>query len=293
MKTALQIYAMGGHYHQIETSLPDMKELAQQITEKSFRRIGRFIQLAMIGAARCTNLSVPADTAVYLASGRGDLETTLDIMKELFAHGQTPKPLAFVNTVSNAACFYVAQLLKLQSRSNYVCNRYFAFESILQLAVTDLLIGTTSSTLIGSIDVVTQPVNEHRQRLQLPPDSPLGEGTHWLWIGKQNAQRPRLGEIIAAEHFASRDALLAWTQSHSSSSMALSCGQFVSDIEWTLLQSAIAHHTLFDYRNNRGYYDSQSGAAIGEFLCSNCKANTLMHINANADGEYSVIVARR
>lgn len=293
METALQIYAMGDHYHQTDTSLPDMKELAQQITGKSFRRIGRFIQLAMIGAARCTNLSIPSDTAVYLASGRGDLETTLDIMKELFAHGQTPKPLAFVNTVSNAACFYVAQLLKLQSRSNYVCNRYFAFESILQLAVTDLLTGTTSSALIGSVDVVTQPVNEHRQRLQLSPNTQFGEGTHWLWIGKQDAQRPRLGEIIAAEHFADRDALLAWIKSYSSSNMALSCGQFVSDADWALLQSDIAHDALFDYRNNRGYYDSQSGAAIGEFLRSHCEANTLMHINANADGEYSVMCVQR
>lgn len=293
MNTALQIYSMGDHCHQLDDSLPDIKELTQQVTGKSFRRIGRFIQLAMIGATRCTNLSVPADTAVYLASGRGDLETTLDIMKELFAHGQTPKPLAFVNTVSNAACFYVAQLLKLQSRSNYVCNRYFAFESALQLAAMDLLMNTVSSALIGSVDVVTHPLDEHRQRLQLAKNIHLAEGAHWLWIGKPDTQRQRHGEIITVEHFADRDALFAWSDLHAAANTAVSRGQFVNDGEWNALTSRIAHSAIFDYRADRGYYDSQSGAAIGEFLRSDCKADVLLHINADADGQYSLIIAKR
>ncbi len=54
-------------------------------------------------------------------------------MATLFRDGGTPKPLSFVNTVSNAACYYVARALKLQSRSNFVCNRHLAFESVLQL----------------------------------------------------------------------------------------------------------------------------------------------------------------
>ena len=70
------------------------------------------------------------------------MSATLEIMTQLFRDGQTPKPLNFVNTVSNAACFYLAQHLSLQARSNFVCNRYFAFESVLQLAALDLAMGT-------------------------------------------------------------------------------------------------------------------------------------------------------
>jgi 3-oxoacyl-(acyl-carrier-protein) synthase len=150
----------------------------------------------LIAAARCAQArTLPSDTAVYFASGRGDLETTVEIMTQLFREGQTPKPLGFVNTVSNAACFYVAQLLGLQSRSNYVCNRYFAFESALQLAVLDLQCGAVTSALVASIDVTTAPVHEHRQRLGLRATAALAEGSHCVWLGPSNAQRPRLGEL--------------------------------------------------------------------------------------------------
>jgi len=247
----------------------------------------------MMGAARCTNMSVPKDTAVYLSSGRGDLELTVEIMTELFARSQTPKPLAFVNTVSNAACFYVAQLLALQSRSNYVCNLYFAFESALQLAVTDLRLGNTTSALIGSIDVVTQPVAEHRQRLKLAPDVEVGEGTHWLWLGRHDAGKSRMGELVTAQHFDNRDALLEWVKQKQSDDLALSFGQHIDAAEQNRLQSLIGHNQLFDYRKHRAYYDSHSGAVIGEFLRSDCIAQTLLHINTDSDGRYSVMLVKR
>ena len=89
-----QIYAVGGHYHAVSEPLPELKALTQAATGKAFRRIGRFIQLALIGAARCAGQQVlPKETAVYFSSGRGDLEVTLEIMTQLFRDGQTPKPL--------------------------------------------------------------------------------------------------------------------------------------------------------------------------------------------------------
>lgn len=293
MNTAMQIYAGGDHYHPVQDALPDLKELTQQVTGKSFRRIGRFIQLAMIGAARCTHMLAPKDTAVYLSSGRGDLELTVDIITELFAKAQTPKPLAFVNTVSNAACFYVAQLLALQSRSNYVCNLHFAFESVLQLAVTDMQLGNITSSLVGSIDVVTQPLNEHRQRLQLTPDARIGEGSHWLWIGHPDTSRPRLGDLLAAQHFDNKELLIEWVKQESPGKLALSFGQHLNATEQRFLATQINHEVIFDYRKDRAYYDSQSGAVIGEFLRSDCAAQALLHINADDDGRYNVMMAAR
>ena len=294
MHYPVQIYASGDHYHPVTDSLPDLRELTQQITGKSFRRIGRFIQLAMIGAARCAQLGVPSDTAVYLASGRGDLELTVDIMVELFARAQTPKPLAFVNTVSNAACFYVAQLLGLQSRSNYVCNRYFAFESVLQLATTDILLGSVDSALVGSLDVATSPIAEHRQRLHLPPDIAVGEGSHWLWIGKPDDAKPRLGELLEARHFDDRNLLLDWIKAQSfNDGLVLSRGQYMDDESWQFIQTRINHQTVFDHRNDRAYYDSHSGAAIGAFLRANFPVSTMLHINADDDGRCSVMLVTR
>lgn len=301
---ALQIYACSNHCHTVGDALPDLKALTLEATGKQYRRIGRFIQLALIAAARCTqSQTLPNDTAVYLSSGRGDLETTVDIMTQLFRDGQTPKPLAFVNTVSNAACFYVAQLLNLKSRSNYVCNRHFAFESALQLALLDVRLGVVNSALVGSVDVVTTPIDQHRRRLQLTDEVALGESAHWLWLGAIDTTRPRCGELSEAWHFDDVEALLHWVtqQQLTADNCALSAGQFLSATEFADIQRRSGLKQTFDYGQHHGrqhdrqhgYYDSQSGAAIGVFLRSDSPQAQLLHINADAAGRYSIMLVKR
>lgn len=292
MNKVIQIFAAGSHYHEVGEALPELKELTQQVTGKSFRRIGRFIQLAMIGVSRCSSLKVPSTTAVYLASGRGDLELTVDIMKELYVNAQSPKPLSFVNTVSNAACFYVAQLLGLKSRSNYLCNKFFAFETALQLAMVDIKMGSVSSALVGTVDVATQPLEEHRRRLNLGPSASIGEGSHWLWIGTSDPSQPAIATLSAARHFNGHDSLLDWVQSIDLNNVLLSRGQFIADSEWSLLTTRIHHRPIFEYRRNKGYYDSQSGAAIGAFLEATTKSS-LLHINSDGAGRYAIMMIDR
>lgn len=291
-----QIYAAGDHYHSVSESLPELKGLTQDATGKAFRRIGRFIQLALIGASRCVlGKHPPQDTAVYFASGRGDLELTLEIMTQLFRDGQTPKPLNFVNTVSNAACFYLAQHLGLQARSNFVCNRHFAFESVLQLAALDLSLGVVNSALVGSVDIATAPLAEHRQRLQLPADTPMGEGSHWLWLGPVDRARPRLGELLAAQHFADRDALIGWIkqQNLSDAQCRIAAGQFIATEDFTNIQTASGLHREFAFHSQRSYYDSHSGAAFNEFLTNATSANRLLHINSDSEQRYSAMLVKR
>jgi hypothetical protein len=260
------------------------------------RRIGRFIQLAMIGAGRCAQAGpVPPDTAVYFASGRGDFETTVEVMATLFRHGGAPKPLAFVNTVSNAACYYVARSLKLQSRSNFVCNRCLAFESVLQLALMDVETGNAGSALVGSVDAVTNPLQEHRRRLHLAADAPLAEGSHWLWLGPARADRPRLGEVLAVRQFSERAALLAWiaAQEPHPGDCAFSAGQFLDGGEAASLRQASGLTPAFGYRAGHGYYDSQSGAAISAFLADGPRCARLLHVNADGTGAYSAMLVAR
>jgi len=292
----LQIYACGDHYHSVGDALPDLKPLTLEATGKAYRRIGRFIQLALIGAARCAQSHrIPREAAVYFASGRGDLETTVEIMTQLFRDGQTPKPLAFVNTVSNAACFYVAQLLNLQSRSNFICNRYFAFENAVQLALLDLQCGIVSSALVGSVDIASAPLDDHRLRLQLDTGAVLGEASHWLWLGRRDDTRPQLGTIIAARHFAERRELLAWIEQRalSRSTCSLSAGQFIAADDFASLQRESGLTHTFEYREQRCYYDTQAGAVISAFLQSQNGQQHLLHVNANKSGQYSVLLVAR
>jgi hypothetical protein len=290
-----QIFAAGDCVHTVSEPLPDLKALTQESTGRAIRRVGRFIQMALIGASRCVPGKLPADTAVYLTSGRGDLDLTLEIMTQLFRQAQTPKPLAFVNTVSNAACFYLAQHFGLQTRSNFVCSRRFAFENALELAALDLTLGNTSCALVGSVDIATAPLAEHRQRSGLAPDTPLGEGSHWLWLGQPDATRPTLGELLAVEQFVDRASLLAWITSRriDAQQCQLASGQFLTrdDLEFIRATSGLQHSS--DYRDERAYYDSHSGAAIGHFLRRESAFAQMLHVNADDAGRYCALWVKR
>jgi hypothetical protein len=239
-------------------------------------------------------VSVPADTAVYFASGRGDFETTVEVMATLFRDGGAPKPLSFVNTVSNAACYYVARSLKLQSRSNFVCNRNLAFESVLQLALMEVESGGASA-LVGSVDAVTMPLAEHRRRVHLPPDAPLAEGSHWLWIGTVRSDLPRLGEVVAVEQFHDAASLLAWmaAQHLTAEDTTFSAGQFLDEGAAHGLRTQAGLNRVFDYRAGRGYYDSQSGAVIAGFLATAPAGARLLHVNADPAGCFSAMLVAR
>jgi hypothetical protein len=269
----------------------DLKQLVTEAVGAPVRRIGRFIQLALIGAGRCARqVELPQDAGVYLGSGRGDLEVTIDVMQSLVRDGQAPKPLSFINTVSNAACFYVAQTLKLTSRSTFVCNRYFAFETMLQLAKLDLDCGVVDAALVGTVDVVVPPLAAHCIRLGLAAGTPVAEASHWVLLQRQRSSAT-LGRLIAAEHFVDVQALRAWLASRAmDAGWRLAAGQFMPDDEAERWRRELGLET-FEYRAALAYYDSQSAAAIGEFLRRG--QGVLLHLNRDPSGRYEVICVER
>jgi hypothetical protein len=265
-----------------------LKSLVADAVGAPVRRIGRFIQLALIGAGRCAKQTeMPDNTAVYLGSGRADLEVALEVLQGLVRDGHAPKPLSFINTVSNAACYYVAQTLRLNSRSSFVCNRYFAFETMLQLAALDFTCGAIESALVGTVDVVVPPLAAHRIRLGISSETPVADASHWVLLSAQPTATTR-GRLVAAESFIDAEALRAWLQTQAiDEHWRLACGQFMSQREAEEWQRALGVES-FDYRSNRAYYDSQSGATIGEFLRK--RSGTLLHLNRDPTGRYSALV---
>jgi hypothetical protein len=290
--TPLYISAAADYLERIgDVASADLKPLVADAVGTSVRRIGRFIQLALIGAGRCAKQAqLASDTAVYLGSGRGDLEVTIEVMQTLLRDGHAPKPLSFINTVSNAACYYVAQNLKLMGRSSFVCNRYFAFESVLQLAALDLQSGVRSA-LVGTVDVVVPPLAGHRIRLGLASDVEVADAAHWIELRKESTPTT-LGQLLAVEHFVDGEALSAWLEKQAlDARWVLAAGQFMPTteaMEWSMKLRI----ERFEYRNARPYYDSQSGAVIGEYLRSG-ESRTLLHLNRDPSGRYSAVVLRK
>jgi len=286
----IYISGYGDYVERIDSddSAADLKPLVTEAIGTPVRRIGRFIQLALIGAGRCAKqVALPNDAAVYLGSGRGDLEVTIEVMQSIMRDGRAPKPLTFINTVSNAACFYVAQSLNLASQSTFVCNRYFAFETMLQLAKLDLEHGTVESALVGTVDMVVPPLAAHRIRLEIASEAPVADASHWILLQTQPSSTA-VGRLIAAEHFADANELRAWLEDQPiDARWKLAIGQFMPRVEADEWQRALGLE-VFDYLIGRPYYDSQSGATIGEFLRR--EKGTLLHLNRDPSGRYQALL---
>jgi hypothetical protein len=283
-----------GDYYRIEDGegLTDLKPIAKAVTGQAVRRIGRFIQLALIGAGRClAGRMPPPETAVYFTTGSGDFEVTVEVMEHLFRDGFPPKPLSFINTVSNAACFYVAKQFGLSGRSSCIGNGTFGFEAALQLALLDLKAGTVASALVGSADIVLQPLAVHRRRLGQGQDAPLAEAAHWLWL-TAGTEGP---EVAAVAFPADRAALLAWigAQGLDVATTALVAGPSLELEDFASLRDEAGLTRVFEYLDGRAYYDSRAGAAVSEFLADGGEAEALLHVNGDAEGRYAVMLVRR
>jgi hypothetical protein len=290
----VHIRALGEIYHEVPQSPPELKELFMAAVGQSLRRPSRFMQLSLIGAARCAKDAVlPSHTAVYLASGRGDLEIVMDVLEQVYRDGQSPKPLSFVNTVSNSACFYIAKCLALEGRSSFVCNPYFAFENALQLALEDLRSGAISSALVGSADVIVPPLDAHRKRLEVSEQTPLGEASHWMLL-QSEGDAPVRGQVLAVQHFTSRDALIGWLNESNFDprTSMLSTGAGLQSHDLNDIRTAGGFTRTFDYRSNRAFYDTQSAAVIPAFLEEKEDAELLVHINGDPLQRYVGMVVR-
>lgn len=280
--TEARIAGCGDYLSEEAGPLTDLKPIVKATLGQPVRRIGRFISLALIGAARCLDgKTPPPETAVYFTTGSGDFEVTVEVMEHLFRDGFPPKPLSFINTVSNAACFYVAKQFGLHGRSTCLGARAFGFETALQLALLDLKMGTVKSALIGSADIVLEPVAVHRQRLGQAPDTPIAEAAHWLWLTAdgEGAQLPE------CRFFASRDSLMAWVATFDPSSTVLGVGEGLGGDTFGLA------HT-FEYRTARPYYDSRTAAAASAFLAQAKPGETMLHVSTDGTGRYAAFTVQ-
>ena len=291
------IRATGDYCEAVSDESTSLKPLVREALGEPVRRIGRFIQLALIGSGRCVNqTAIDPDSGVYTSSARGDLDVTLEVVESLFRHGMQPKPLSFVNSVSNAPNFYVAKHFGLAGRSNFVCSAYLAFESALELAWVDMQAGYMDSALVGSVDVATWPIADHRRRLLVSEDTTIAEGSHWLWL--QRSQQPPTGapgEVVAVRQFNNSEDLLGWqaAQSLDPEDVGLVGGQFLTAEMLTEISHKSGLEQLPQAPEPPGYYDSQSGAAISHFL-SNPGPQYLLHVNGERDGpRLAVMLVRR
>jgi len=262
----------------------------------SIRRIGRFIQLSLLGAADClqklsgNHINVPENTAVYLASENGDMETTVDVLDAMYRHNQPPKPLSFINTVSNAACFYIGSTFHLRGESSFISSIGLAFECALTTAVVDLGLHRVPAALVGSVDICTLPLHAHRMRIDAPNQVALGEASHWLLLSHHLDGIKPQAQLVAIEHIATLAQLLEKMNPISFNGI-LSLGQHLSADDKQRLNREYSGR-VDDYSSTLPFYNSQSGYAIVSFLYQE-NERELLHVNKNREGMYCFYYLRK
>jgi hypothetical protein len=297
------VYAAAGFGWRVDGPLPSLKDAVKEATGASLRRINRLIQLALVGAGRCAReVKLAPDCGLYLSSGQGALQDSVDVFTQMFVDGQAPKPISFVNTLSNTSCFYVAKTLGLSGRNQFVSSSALPFESALSLALLDLSRGCIAQALVGGVDECVLPLADHRKRLRTAADAPLGEGSHWLCLGREpeleGGQRA-IGRLHAVREMPDRDAFAAWlgTLELDRTQAAIAFGSGIAATDHGFIQSAAQDLPAIDYRPRDAYYETVTGAGLCAFLRREppftIEATTLLHVNATPDGRYGACLLSR
>jgi 3-oxoacyl-(acyl-carrier-protein) synthase len=179
------IHAWSEHLHAVEEgeTLPSLDARLQAVSRERFRRIDRFILLAMLGSAECAaKASLREDCGLYLSTGVGPVGSNTEVQRQLCREHLLPKPFNFVNTLGSAAGHYTAKNLGLGGQNLFISRRGAAFSAALAVATTDLDLGIVSQALVGAVEECSFPLEEHRQRQALGSDVKMAEGTHWILI---------------------------------------------------------------------------------------------------------------
>ncbi|MBV1888905.1 MAG: hypothetical protein KUG67_01510, partial [Proteobacteria bacterium] len=187
----LNVIALGDYYATISDmdGLPEVRNEVNEVCHERFRRIDRFIQLCLLGSARCVNQDMlNRNTGLYIGSRFAAICNTIQVQEQMFVKKQIPRPANFINTLSNSAGYYVARNFQLEGKNLFVSRGNASLEAALQLASLDLLSGRVEQALVGVVDEGVLPVADHCLRLGVPTDTALAEGSHWFLLSRSTTQ---------------------------------------------------------------------------------------------------------
>ena len=87
-----------------------------------------------------------------------------------------PKPVDFINSLSNTAGFYIAKYLELESKNLNLTQQGFAIENGFLLADASLKTKQEETILLGGVDEGVEQSNNSYRYLGLSANTPIGEG---------------------------------------------------------------------------------------------------------------------
>ncbi len=241
----------------------DVKAICKKVAPKFVRRTDRFIQLGILGVAQIQDKqAISENTALYLTSGQGNISVFKRLCDYRFIEKSPPKPVDFINSLSNTAGFYIAQFLGLNSKNNNLYNHGFVVEMALTLASSDLKLKKEQQILLGGVDQLFEPAEIAKQYLGLKPDVELGEGSNWMLLNREKENALASLEIITQSmNLQQVKAFMRSVEGDYQVAFALRCSEL--DINELM---AKAEQTRFTYEQRVGFYETVALYALNNFI---------------------------
>jgi 3-oxoacyl-(acyl-carrier-protein) synthase len=173
------------------TPLEYIKKELEKLSGEKFRRINRYIYLALRGVFGLKDIrNIPKDTSIYIGTQNGVIAEIATMLDQIHTDKQLPMPFTFIASSVNMASFYISSTLGINGSSYTISNDYAAFEMALDMAYRDIKRGTIQTAIVGS--------NEESE-----PVAKTNEGGVWSLIS--NNKNGANAQILSITRFASYD----------------------------------------------------------------------------------------
>jgi len=236
---------------------------------------------------------LPENVDVYLASGAGDMGVTEDVLERIVRMKQPPKPLSFINTVSNATCFYLARQFGFSGASSIVSRRRLPLQAALRTALIDSGTSAGGLPLVGSVEEGTSPIDVHKRRVEPPPDAVVHEGSWWFLFERachpENVPTAAIALMTSVSFLENLDAVSHALKDGQNSALPtrLTVGSWLSeaDIE-RLTRDGVKGIT----RPKTGWHDSIAGRDLADMLHTPVTQKTrLLHLDREPGGAFALV----
>ncbi len=257
----IYIHSISGYNAVPGKETDDIKAALKIATGKVFRRTDRYIQLALLGAYR-NRENIQPDSALFIVSGEGNLSVFNRLRDQRFLHHQPPRPVDFINSLSNTAGFYVAQHLNLNGKNLFLSHHGFPTQMALLLAENDLKLKKQKQILLGGVDELLEPVAYSKKFLGICDDTILGEGSNWLTVSTQ--KKGALASVETMTEELSREGAINFIRSLDTNSQ-VAFGMRTKPEDLTAFMKSTPCRR-FDYESTCGYYETVPFYVMRHFI---------------------------
>jgi len=257
----IYIHRVSGYSTTLEDGRCDIKALLKAQSGKTFRRTDRYIQLALLGVGNFVG-NIEPDTSLFVSSGEGNLSVFNRLRDQQYIDHQPPRPVDFINSLSNTAGFYVGQYLGLRGKNLFLSHHGFPAQMALILAQNDLSLKKQRQILVGGVDELLEPISYTRKFLGVCNDMGMGEGSNWLILSSEK-EGAQAGMDIMPEEIDKESIFALMNSLDSRSKVAFGMRMPVDDVAAFMEHSACSR---FNYESSCGYYETVPLYAINQFV---------------------------